>query len=393
MTDSSLPSLDVQKVAAARLHAIDRFPYLASALFAAPVLEAPELGRVMVDEWWRIHADPVSVHQLTVPELAGELLHLTGHLLRDHAARARAVGFDDGAELHHWVDAADAELVDDLPTDLLSSDAVRPDALGCEDGRLAEEYYRRGLPRQGMENNCGSGSHGRHAPWEPPPPSPGGEGLEKDQQDLVRRRVADDVLRHGGEATEGLRRWAQEAVGSQVDWRRELASELRRSISWVSGAVDYSWARPSRRAAALGPVVLPSLRRPVPEVAVVADTSASVSDELLGEAMAEVDGLLSAVGVRDVRLLACDDAVRGVSRTRHVDDITLLGGGGTDMEIGLHAALDHRPRPQVVVVLTDGWSPWPQHPPPATRVVVGLLGADPSPPPPWCRSVRIGGDR
>ena len=145
MTDSPPPALDVQKVAAARLHAIDRFPYLASALFAAPVLEVPELGRVMVDEWWRIHADPTAVDEFTVPELAGELLHLTGHLLRDHAARARAVGFDEAAELHHWVDAADAELVDDLPADLLSSDAVRPDALGCDEGRLAEEYYRRGI--------------------------------------------------------------------------------------------------------------------------------------------------------------------------------------------------------------------------------------------------------
>ncbi len=393
MTESPLPPLDVQKVAAARLHAVDRFPYLASALFAAPVLEAPELGRLMVDEWWRIHADPTAVDRFTVPELAGELLHLTGHLLRDHAVRARAVGFDEVAELHHWVDAADAELVDDLPPDLLSSQAVRPDALGCDEGRLAEEYYRRGLPREGMENDCGSGAHGRHAPWEPPPPSDGGEGLDKDQQDLVRRRVADDVLRHAHEATEGLRRWAADTVGGRVDWRRELASELRRSISWVSGAVDYSWARPSRRAAALGPVVLPSLRRPVPEVAVVADTSASVSDELLGEAMAEVDGLLSAVGVRDVRVLACDDAVRGVSRVRQVDDITLLGGGGTDMGIGLDAALDHRPRPQVVVVLTDGWSPWPEHPPTATRVVVGLLGDDPLPPPVWCRAVRIGDDR
>ncbi|MCP3854158.1 MAG: hypothetical protein GY698_05400 [Actinomycetia bacterium] len=390
MTHSPLPALDGEKVAAARLHAIDRFPYLASALFAAPILEADELGRLMVDEWWRIHADPVTVDQLSVPELAGELLHLTGHLLRDHAARARTVGFDEATELHHWVDAADAELVDDLPADLQALAAVHPEDLGCEDGRLAEEYYRRGLPREGMENNCGSGAHGRHAPWEPPPPSDGGEGLERDQQELVRRRVAEDVLRHANEATKGLRRWAQEAVGSQVDWRRELASELRRSISWVSGAVDYSWARPSRRAVALGPVVLPSLRRPVPGVAVVADTSASVSDELLGEAMAEVDGLLRAVGVRDVRVLACDDAVRGVSRVRQVEDITLLGGGGTDMGVGLEAALDHRPRPQVVVVLTDGWSPWPEAPLPGTRVVVGLLGSDPSPPPSWCRTVAIG---
>ena len=55
-------------------------------------------------------------------------------------------------------------------------------------------------------------------------------------------------------------------------------------------------------------------------------------------------------------------------------DVVLAGGGGTDMGVGIRAAARLRPRPQVVVVLTDGGTPWPASPPPGISVVVGLIG-------------------
>ena len=94
-----------------------------------------------------------------------------------------------------------------------------------------------------------------------------------------------------------------------------LAAELRRAVAEVSGAVDYSYRRPSRRAAVAGDVVLPALRRPVPEVAVVCDTSGSMTEDLLAAALAEVEGLLRALGLaRQVRVLACDTAVGPAQR-------------------------------------------------------------------------------
>jgi len=63
--------LDQHKLAAARLWATDRHPYLASALFAAPVLPAPGLGQLAIDRFWRVHADPAVIDEADVPDLGG----------------------------------------------------------------------------------------------------------------------------------------------------------------------------------------------------------------------------------------------------------------------------------------------------------------------------------
>ena len=188
----------------------------------------------------------------------------------------------------------------------------------------------------------------------------------------------------------GLLRWAEQTLQPAVDWRRVLAAELRRAVADTAGAVDYSYRRPARRASVAAPVVLPALRRPVPEVAVVCDTSGSMTGELLAAALAEVEGLLRSLGLaRQLRVLACDTAVGPARRVTSARQVELVGGGGTDMGAGIAAAAALRPRPAVTVVLTDGFTPWPARPPRGIRVVVALLGDDAPAAPDWARAVRV----
>jgi len=205
--------------------------------------------------------------------------------------------------------------------------------------------------------------------------------------------VAQDVMayhKQAGTVPGGLLRWAQEILSPKVNWRAVLAAELRRAVAEVSGAVDYSYRRPSRRAAVAGDVVLPALRRPVPEVAVVCDTSGSMTEDLLAEALAEVEGLMRALGMaRQVRVLACDTAVGPAQRVNSARQVQLVGGGGTNMGTGIAAAAALRPRPAVTVVLTDGYTPWPARAPKGMRVVIGLLGSGAPDAPAWARSVRV----
>ena len=396
----------------ARLWAAARFPYLASGVFGTQVVAAPGSGSVAVDEEWRLHADPDVVAGWSPAELGSVLIHHVCHLLRAHAERARALGIrpEDGPA---WTRAADAEINDDLvPAGLeLPGDPVLPHHLGAEAGGLAEQYFRAaadGSPERG--NDCGSGADGHPRPGDGPPGAPGsgpgepglpgapgsgpGEpGLPGWQADLLRRLVASECLRHGQEAgtvPAGLLRWAKETLTPAVDWRRLLAAELRRAVADRAGAADYSYRRPSRRAAVTGDVVLPALRRPVPEVAVVCDTSGSMTDDLLAMVLAEVEGLLRSLGAsRQLRVLACDAAAGPAQRVSSARQVELAGGGGTNMGAGIAAAALLRPRPAITVVLTDGYTPWPGRPPKGMLVVVALLGDASRDAPAWARSVRV----
>jgi predicted metal-dependent peptidase len=388
-------------LAAARLWAARNFPYLATGLFGAEVKEAPGSGTVSVDQRWRMHADPGLTATWTPAQFGSVLVHHVCHLLRDHSERALATAVSS-ADSSVWVRAADAEINDDLiPAGLdLPGDPVVPRDFGAADGKLAEEYF--GLlkerpeatsdttERSGEWLDCGSGADGQPGDGDEP------GGLDQWQADLLRRQVAEEVSRAGrepGTVPAGLLRWARELLSPRVDWRRLLAAELRRAVADVAGAVDYSYRRPSRRACAVPGVVLPALRRPVPELAVVCDTSGSMSSELLSMALAEVEGLLQGLGLRrQLRVLACDTAVGPAQRVTSARQVTLVGGGGTNMGTGIAAAYALRPRPAVCVVLTDGYTPWPEVAPKGMRVIAGLLGDNARQGPSWARSVRVTAD-
>jgi predicted metal-dependent peptidase len=390
----------VPGLAAARLWAAARFPYLATGLFGAQVIAAAEIGTVAVDDGWRLHADPVLTARWTPAQFGSVLVHHVSHLLRSHGERAGPAGVlpDQGGL---WVRCADAEINDDLvPAGLdLPGTPVMPADLGADDGLLAEQYFgsvvRRGHPPGSPGGagsgwlDCGSGADGVPRPWD----AAGGSRLAPWQARLLVRQVAQDCIRHArepGTVPAGLLRWADAVLEPAVDWRKALAAELRRAVADTAGAVDYSYRRPSRRASVAGSVVLPALRRPVPEIAVVCDTSGSMTEDLLAAALAEVEGLLRAVGLaRRLRVLACDTAVAPARRISSARQVELVGGGGTDMGAGIAAADLLRPRPAITVVLTDGFTPWPELPPRGMRVVVGLLGEDAPNAPDWARAVRV----
>ena len=395
----SAAHLDEPRVAAARLWGATHFPYLATALFASPVVAAPGLGSIAVDRSWRLYLDPEIVRRWSAAEIGSMLVHHAGHLLRDHAGRADQLAID-GASETAWVAAADAEINDDLvETDAsFAQDPIVPSALGCEAGGFAEDYFRsiRDSKRP-VPGECGSGAHGRHRGWELH--ADGVAELSAASAHLLRCRVASEIRsscaggKLPGTVPQGWRIWADAMLDPEVDWRRLLGAAVRASFAGVAGCVDYSYARPSRRASVMGAIVMPTMRRPLPTVAVVIDTSRSMSG-LFSEALAQVDAILSRIGLgRDrLRVLSCDAHVHVVQRVTSSRQVELYGGGGTSMVAGIESALALRPRPSMVVVLTDGYTPWPATAPRGARVVVGLVGKGRWEVPDWAMVVRIGSD-
>ncbi|WP_245958964.1 VWA-like domain-containing protein, partial [Meiothermus luteus] len=200
----------------------------------------------------------------------------------------------------------------------------------------------------------------------------------------VRREVAWEILRHTqsrsrGTVPLGLERWARERLEGRVDWRALLRRALRQALLTLRQRRFPNYALPHRRAEALDPFILPGKHGRKPRVGVVVDTSGSVSEGMLAQALAEVERMVAAGAVMTVYGVDAEvhTAVR-VSRRGQARRLVLGGGGGTDMGRGLKAALADGH--DLVVVLTDGYTPWPSAPPQA-KVVVGLLGDGPEGPP------------
>jgi predicted metal-dependent peptidase len=380
------------KIAVARLWAAARQPYLASALFAPTVIVDSDCDTVAVDRGWNLHADPARIERIPIDDLGPLLLHLVSHLVRDHADRADRSGVEADNQRAWWNRCADAEINDDLARIGIYPVVVPdlPPDLHQDTGGLVETYYRG--EAIGMRRwDCGSGCDNGDRSWDR-------NGLDHQQRELLCIGVADEIQRsHGrepGTIPGGWLRWAEAVLPSRVDWRRVLAAEIRRELASVSGQVDYTYRRPSRRSEVVGDVVLASLHRPTPDVAIVCDTSGSMHDELLSRALAEVEGVLTRAGLRrgGVRVLAVDTNVHAVRRVTRSSDVVLAGGGGTDMGAGIRAATALRPRPAIIIVLTDGFTPWPATRPRNTKVIVGILdqpGWSAVPPPDWARAVRI----
>ncbi|QIS21114.1 vWA domain-containing protein [Nocardia terpenica] len=402
--------LDFDKLFAARLLAVRARPYLATALYALHLVESRRVPTMGVDRYWRCYVSPAFVDCTSVEELASVLVHEVSHLLRDHHGRserfAREHNLTGPGERLRMNIAADAEINDDAFGDGLvrPEGAVLPATLGLPDGELMEDYlhqFRLGRHTQDMAwLDCGSGADGLDREWELGPD--GADGLSEQECDAVRFRVAQGIIGRPGDTPGGWRRWAEEALHPPQPWRDLLGAAIRSAVSAPGVGEDYTYGRPARRSAGLPGVVLPSLRRTPPRVSVVIDTSGSVSDAELGSALLETAAVCRAVGGRRdlVTVLSCDAAARVVDPLCRADGIPLIGGGGTDLRTGFAKALRAQPRPDVVVVLTDGWTPWPTSRPPC-RTVVGLFRRErswreddpdfvPDRPPTWARVVDIG---
>jgi predicted metal-dependent peptidase len=409
--------LDLDKLAAAKLWLISPvpagaspgpdgprdLPYLAHALYALIPIASGQVPRATCDERWRVSINPDWLDTATVPEVGRELAHLVWHLLGDHAARARDQQVDTSTA-EAWHRAADAAIEHALRLDRVAPEHLTTAAdLFARERLSAEEYFAivTGMPADGggdggggallgPEDGCGSGADGLPRSHELPADADLGEVSTADARE-VRRLVAIEYRDRAGargDAPGEALRWIREVLDPVVPWESLLAVATRRAIGTAAGRGEYTYARPSRRAGALPGFVLPGQRRPVPRVSVVIDTSASVDDGLLSRALGELDGAIAALGVAGSHLTvySVDAAVHTAQRLTKARDAVLVGAGGTDLRLGLRAIEAQRPRPDVVIVFTDGDTPWPPAPPPGARVVVGILGRrgqSLQPTPPW----------
>ena len=243
----------------------------------------------------------------------------------------------------------------------------------------------------------GSGVHGQARPWELHADDPSTNALSDFDRQALQEEVARKIVEHQkeqGTLPAGWLRWAEAILKPKVNWREQLKRILRGVISEGLGhRLDYSYRRPHRRSAVYHPIYLPALQGEYkPRVACVVDTSGSISDRELMQSLAEVRAVLEALRI-PVTIIPCDAVPYEAIRVFHGSDWLkvrqgLRGGGGTDMVAGLNAALALKPKPEAVIVLTDGHTPFPSTRPKDTAVIWAIWQygdrEPPKPPmPPW----------
>ena len=314
------------------------------------------------------------VEKLTDQELVFVVLHESGHVIYQHGYMWK----------HLWKEnAALANAAADYVINLELSDMAKknPNHIQVVKEALLDEKYR-GMDTQevfnllkkehgggGKGEGRGEGSGGKKA---------GGDGIPKnfDEHDFdsltkeERKELADEVenaVRQGallaGKEGGDVNRSFKDLMTPVVDWREQL----REFTSAVTTGRDYStWRRPNRRWLHQD-VYMPSLvSETIDSVAVVVDTSGSLTTELLSTFMSEIVSLCNQVTPNVVHLVCCDAEVQShdVYDSMSYDKLAarreLRGGGGTDMRVALNYITKQGIDPSAVVVLTDMYTPFPK---------------------------------
>jgi predicted metal-dependent peptidase len=402
-----------------RAYAAQQLPWFAPALYRCRIVITEKVPIAAIDQQMNVYFNPSVVAKISASERKKSLrelgflwIHEISHILRRHAERAKENGFYPQL----WNIAADFEINDShweglsMPEDfpgLLPKDYLLPN------GQLAEKYYSL-LGKEGGKSEQlqrlldlvmdeGSGVHGHSRIWElaSTPEASSKNEVNEMVLSLIRKEVAEQLKQAPGNIPGNWRRWVNEILQPKVDWRKVLRHRVKMAIQLsVGGRLDYSYQRFSRRQSAYHPVFLPSLSGDLEaQIAVVVDTSGSMSAQMLGQATGEVCGIMKRLRV-PVTVIPCDarayEPIRVNTSSDQIKLYQLSGGGGTDMNAGIEAALALPKKPNVIIVLTDGFTPWPVKLP-EVSLIFGIFHQGktsfPTPPmPPFSTSSVIGID-
>ncbi len=186
-----------------------------------------------------------------------------------------------------------------------------------------------------------------------------------------------------GKMSDAMKRMVEIVGRPRLPWRNLLA----RYVSAVARD-DYSYSRPSTRRG--DPAIFPSLRSAQLNLAVVLDTSGSISDREINEFVSEISAIKSLLRAR-ITLMACDAQLAAgcpwvfepwedLEFPEHV-----TGGGGTSFVEPFKTIERADQQPDLVVYFTDARGDFPPNPP--TSPVIWLVKGNA--PVPWGQRIQL----
>jgi len=162
-----------------------------------------------------------------------------------------------------------------------------------------------------------------------------------------------------GKIPMGLQRYIDELIEPKIDWRTYLYRFITDGIP-----NDYTYSRKNKRSDSFG-YYMPSYIKEKLEVAVFIDTSGSIGDDELKEFKSECVGIARAFENINMILGYCDAKVQGEplevanGNIAKIMESKAQGGGGTDMREIFKWLKKHDNTSEIVVIFTDGYTPYP----------------------------------
>lgn len=340
-----------------------------------------------VDSDLKIRVNPEFVERTPPRTLAGCIFHEVLHPMLGHTGR------QGSRDQKKWDIASDmvintmlAKLGFDLPKGVYYCPA------GHEE-EAAEDVYEVVKPEDENKQDPGNVGQGCGMAQGQNPGQGDGEGegdgqgqgngqgqgdSEKDSQfwgEMMAQAMQAEAATHsrGSDPFKALARLF-EAPENRVGWRQLLRATVNRVAA--GGGRDMTSASRRNRRSPPG-IILPGWISHKPRVAVVIDTSGSMSDKMVEQAVGEAAAIGEVTG-SDV-FVALHDAqcywsgwVRGAKDAQLAKRI--VGRGGTCAREAYQKVAEQRGRFDAMIHLTDGEISWPETPGNARRLIIGLIG-------------------
>lgn len=192
-------------------------------------------------------------------------------------------------------------------------------------------------------------------------PLPSREGKSKEQisadmADHVRRAFTEAyaVAKSQGKLPADFERSIVKILKPKVDWLRALRNKLRYGVSRLEKR-DVTWSIPNKRFLGRDYILPSNIGPESPKICYAVDTSGSMSQKDLEQAMGELEDIRKRFNAK-VYVLDCDADVHSSKWLGPHEPLPVLnGGGGTDFRPVFEHIHEKRLKPDYVVFFTDGF--------------------------------------
>ncbi len=382
------------KLAAARTRLILDKPFLGALALRLPMVAAdPKWCMTAYTDARKFYYNPAFIDALNVEQTQFVLANQALHCALSHFARRQH------RNRYRWDIACDHAV-----NPLLVKEGLIPPpgtlVLDSFEGMTAEEIYpyidenesdepeeepqHEGGESEGEGDGGGGKGESEGEAKGAPKPRPLTRAEEESLSEQWQQRLAGAAqqAQQAGKLGGLLGRMIGELMQPKLPWRLLLARYMTQHAR-----DDYSYMRPSRRE---GEVIMPSLRSAQADIAVVLDTSGSISEQEIDEFMSEVNAIKGQLRAR-ITLHSCDAALaeEGPWLFEPWEEFRLpgkvKGGGGTDFRPVFEWVKRQNRAPDLLLYFTDAEGEFPEREPnfPVLWLVKGKAAV------PWGQRIQL----